>query len=190
VMQQVEIRNRIVGHGEVSPSELIANSKNWRGHPSHQQRYLGGVLEQVGWVQEVLVNKSTNVIIDGHLRVALAIQRGEQKVPVRYVDLDEGEENLILASLDPLASMATTNQQSLDDLLLETEATNDSVEALLQMLASTPDDDSPSSSSPSPADAETWGVVVVCATREEQSELMQQFSDQGRMCHILSEYPG
>ena len=30
-------RNRIVGHGEEAPDQLLANPKNWRIHPKAQQ---------------------------------------------------------------------------------------------------------------------------------------------------------
>jgi len=40
-------------------------------------------------------------VVDGHARVALAIKAGE-KVPVVYVELDEREEAVILATLDPV----------------------------------------------------------------------------------------
>lgn len=61
-------RNRIVGHAEVPPGELIANPRNWRAHPAEQQRALSGALAEVGWVAEVLVNRTTSHVVDGHLR--------------------------------------------------------------------------------------------------------------------------
>ena len=33
-------RNRIVGHGEEPPEQLLANPANWRLHPTEQQRAL------------------------------------------------------------------------------------------------------------------------------------------------------
>ena len=37
-------RNRIVGSGEVAPSELIPNARNWRTHPKRQLDALEGAL--------------------------------------------------------------------------------------------------------------------------------------------------
>jgi DNA modification methylase len=108
-------RNRIVGHGEVAASSLAANPKNWRVHPKAQQAALDGVLREVGWVQNVIVNQRTGFVVDGHARVAMAVQRGEQ-VPVVYVDLSEEEEALVLATLDPLSAMATTDEAMLASL--------------------------------------------------------------------------
>jgi hypothetical protein len=100
-------RNRITGSGEEAPDQLLANPANWRIHPKAQQDALAGALDQVGWVQQVLVNRTTGHVVDGHLRVELAISRHERSVPVVYVELSEEDERLVLASLDPLAAMAT-----------------------------------------------------------------------------------
>lgn len=37
-------RNRIVGHEDVAPDQLLANPKNYRRHPAAQQKAMGGVL--------------------------------------------------------------------------------------------------------------------------------------------------
>jgi DNA modification methylase len=109
--------NRIVGHGEEAPDQLLANPKNWRVHPKAQQDALSGLLDSVGWVQNVIVNRRTGHVVDGHLRVSLAISREEPTIPVVYVDLAEDEEALVLASLDPLAAMAVTDEEMLAELL-------------------------------------------------------------------------
>ncbi len=125
-------RNRIVGHDEVDPEQLLANPKNWRIHPKEQQQALEGVLAQVGWVQDCIVNQRTGFVVDGHARVAMAITAGE-RVPVVYVDLSEEEEALILATLDPLAAMAVTDKELLGDLLKNMEITNEAIQRALGM---------------------------------------------------------
>ena len=109
-------RNRIVGHAEVPPDELVPNPRTWRSHPAEQQRALAGALGEVGWVAEVLVNRTTGHVVDGHLRIELALARHETTVPVMCVDLSEDEERLVLASLDPLAAMATAEHRALADV--------------------------------------------------------------------------
>ena len=52
-------------------------------------------------------------------------------MPVTYVELSEAEERLVLASLDPLAAMATAEKDALAALLAEIE-TGDA--ALARML--------------------------------------------------------
>lgn len=128
-------KSRIVGHGEEAPDQLLANPQNWRIHPKPQQDALAGVLNQVGWVQDVIVNRVTGHVIDGHLRVSLAISRREPVVPVVYVELEPHEEALILATIDPLAAMAATDREQLA-ALLETVSTGDTaLQAMLDLLA-------------------------------------------------------
>lgn len=43
-------RNRIVGHGDEPPEQLLANPANWRTHPKEQQQALAGALSEVSWV--------------------------------------------------------------------------------------------------------------------------------------------
>jgi len=128
-------RNRIVGSADVPPGDLVANPRNWRAHPDAQRGALEGVLDEVGWVQQVVVNKRTGFILDGHLRVALALSRKEPTIPVLYVDLDEDEEKLTLATLDPLAAAAETDPEALADLLSDVQTGNDAVRDLLDSLA-------------------------------------------------------
>ncbi|HEY8636961.1 MAG TPA: DNA methyltransferase [Candidatus Limnocylindrales bacterium] len=110
-------RNRITGSGEQAPDQLLANPGNWRLHPRNQQAALAGALDTVGWVQQVMVNRRTGFVVDGHARVALAISRNEPSVPVLYVDLSAAEEALVLATLDPIGAMATADEAKLNDLL-------------------------------------------------------------------------
>jgi hypothetical protein len=117
-------KNRIVGYEEVSAEKLLANPLNWRLHPATQRKALKGVLDSVGFVQSVVVNKNTGHLIDGHLRVDLAKQRGET-VPVVWVDLTPAEERAMLAALDPLAAMAEKDAATLKELLMQTDAEAD-----------------------------------------------------------------
>jgi hypothetical protein len=133
-------RNRIIGHGEEAPDQLLANPRNWRIHPKAQQDALAGVLDQVGWVQDVIVNQQTGHVVDGHARVAIAISRSEPSVPVVYVDLSEDEEALILATLDPLSAMAVTDREQLSELLAEISTGDAAVQAMLDRLAGVTDD--------------------------------------------------
>ena len=98
---------------------MLANPRNWRVHPKDQQRALTGALDEVGWVQQVLVNRTTGKLVEGHLRVELAISLGEPSVLVTDLDLTEDEELLVLATLDPLAAMANAEKDVLAALLAE-----------------------------------------------------------------------
>jgi len=79
----------------------------------------------------VIINQRTGRVVDGHLRVELARKHNEPDVPVLYVDLDEREEALVLATLDPVAALAEADREALA-ALLEDVHTGD--EALLQLI--------------------------------------------------------
>jgi len=130
-----EIKNRIIGSGEEPLDSILFNPRNWRIHPLNQQNALKGVLEEVGWVQQVIVNKRTGNLIDGHLRCQLAAREGNTTIPVVYVDVSEEEEALILSTLDPIAGMAATDKAKLDELLAGLETENQDVQNLLNDIA-------------------------------------------------------
>jgi DNA modification methylase len=127
-------KSRIVGEGTADPRALVPNDKNWRLHPKGQQKAVASVLDRVGWVDQVLVNKRTGRLVDGHLRVELAVSRGEPTVPVVYVDLSDDEEALVLASLDPLAGMAVVDETKLAELLASVSIDQSDLEAYLATL--------------------------------------------------------
>jgi hypothetical protein len=128
-------RSRIVRSGDEDPSQLLANPRNWRTHPPRQRDALRGSLDTVGWVQQILVNRRTGHVVDGHARIEEAISRGETSVPVLYVDLSDDEERLVLATLDPIGAMAEQSSERLAGLLAEITVDDAGLAALLRDLA-------------------------------------------------------
>ena len=128
-------QNRIIGEGEADPREIVDNPQNWRRHPELQGAALEEALGRLGWIQRVVVNRRTGRLIDGHLRVELARRRGEEAVPVLYVDLDEEEERLALATLDPLSALAEPDTEQLLELLSEIDDVPPALEEMLAELA-------------------------------------------------------
>lgn len=131
-------KNRIVEQRDIPPGELIANPSNWRKHPKAQLAALTGVLGEVGLVQGVVFNRRTGHLLDGHLRVELALRHGQTTVPTTVVDLDEKEEALILATFDPLGAMAETDKALFLDLRDAVVVENEALTSLLDSLASEP----------------------------------------------------
>ena len=88
-------------------------------HPQAQQDALEGALRTVGVVQNIIVNERSGKLLDGHLRVEMAIRSGQPTVPITFVDLSDEEEALILATIDPVTGLAGTNQELLDSLITD-----------------------------------------------------------------------
>jgi DNA modification methylase len=123
--------SRIIDQADVDPRTLIPNPQNWRKHPRAQQVALDAALDEIGWIQRVIVNRTTGHMIDGHLRVERALATKERSVPVSYVELSENEERIALATFDPLSALATTDQSVLDALRRNVESMNEDLAQFL-----------------------------------------------------------
>lgn len=140
--------NRIVEHADVSVDSILENPANWRVHGKVQQMALSGLLNEVGVVQSVIINKRSGRLVDGHLRLSLAKREGQPTLPVVYVDLSEEEERKVLATLDPIGALAERDNEKLSELLAGLDAQDDGLKDLLQVLSADsagaglpPDDD-------------------------------------------------
>jgi ParB-like chromosome segregation protein Spo0J len=130
-------RNRIVEYTEVAPDQLLANPLNYRVHPRSQQDALKGVISDIGFIDPVIVQQGTDTVIDGHLRVTLALRDNIPTIPVQYVDLTDAEAAEALATIDPLSAMAVHDADKLRDLL-DQVSTGDA--AVMQMLSELAED--------------------------------------------------
>jgi DNA modification methylase len=128
-------RSRIVEHADVAPELLLGHPLNFRRHPAAQRRSLTAVLGDVGWVASVMVNRRNGRVLDGHARLEEAIARGEATVPVDFVDLDEDEERLILATFDAIGSLAEADPAALAELLAQLSTADADLAELLETLA-------------------------------------------------------
>ena len=129
-------QNRIVDHGVRPASEFTANPKNWRVHPMNQRAAVEGSLNELGWIDTVIVNRRTGYLVDGHERLWQALKAGEDTpVPFIEVDLSEEEEALALASLDPITGMAGADREKLDELMHEIQTGEAGLQKMLSELA-------------------------------------------------------
>lgn len=130
-------KNRIVGYDDVSTNELKANPRNWRKHNKRQEETLDEVMTNVGIVQNIVVNKRTGLIVDGHLRLELASKRKQPFVPVTYIDISEEEEALIMSTFDPVGALAQTDNKLLKELTDTMSSWTDNVGTMLNELLET-----------------------------------------------------
>jgi len=181
----VSWKNRIVGYRDVPVAEILANPRNARVHGWAQEEALAAVLERVGIIQNVVINQRTGRLVDGHLRLALAVRRGEATLPATIVDLDETEEALVLATFDPLGALAEVDAGKLDALLREVQVDSAALQELLADLRETAglEDEAEGDGERGAADGETLidqaiqlapqreYVVIVCDAAAEFEEL-------------------
>lgn len=121
----------------IDPKTLTPNPSNWRVHPPAQREALQGVLEEVGWAGALLWNESTGRLVDGHLRLDVALRENRESVPVLIGTWTEAQEKEILAILDPIAAMAEADSAQLDALLRDV---NSGSAAVMDMLAGLAED--------------------------------------------------
>ena len=114
-------KNKIVGHDEVAPDQLLAHPLNWRLHPQYQQETLADTISEIGYIKSVTVNRTTGRVLDGHLRVTLAMRNEEETIPVEYVELNEKEENHVLLTIDPISALAGHDVSNTKELLDDVE---------------------------------------------------------------------
>lgn len=172
-------RSRIVGEADVPPEELLANPFNFRVHSTEQGRALDGALDEIGWIQRTIVNRTTGHVIDGHLRVQRAMRRNEPTVPVLYVELTENEERIALATLDPISAMAGTDNDLLADVLAQIEANSEPLLEFLQTLTPQSSDGESGSGSKPDEPTTVWGEIInlgqhrlLCGDLEDESHLL------------------
>ena len=135
-------KDRIKELRRVPASQLMANPNNWRTHPLSQRSALIGTLDEIGIADAVIARETGEglELIDGHLRQDVI---GDSLVPVLIVDLDEEEANKLLLTLDPLAAMASRDDETLLALLDSVTVRNPDMQAILDELRAQADDWAP-----------------------------------------------
>lgn len=174
-------QSRIVEQREMSPAELTAHPRNWRKHPQPQADALGGALAEVGLVQGVVFNRRTKRLLDGHLRVKLAMENRQATLPVTVVDLSEEEELTVLATLDPIGAMAEADRATLDAILAELRVED---ARLAEFIAQRREKDLSLNSTPQ-MDGLEYRVIVDCTSEMNQRELIERLRAEGMQCRPL-----
>lgn len=191
------IRDRIKCLRRVPAAELLANPKNWRTHGDAQRSALLGLLQEIGYADAAIARELPDgrlELIDGHLR---AETTPDQKIPVLVVDLNDAEADKLLATLDPLAGMAGTNNERLNALLREVDTSNAAIQEMLTQVATVAglyDTSGEPAGDGEQADDEaaavdlrdTYEVVVECRDEADQQTVYDWLTKEGRQCRVLT----
>lgn len=131
----MNIRDRIKELRRVPAESLRPNPKNWRLHPPEQVNALKGLLSEIGYAGAALARElpdGTLELIDGHARAEVT---GGGMMPVLVLDVSEAEADKILATFDPIGTMADADTAKLDALLATVSTENSAVKEMLSDLA-------------------------------------------------------
>ena len=184
----MKIRDRIKEFRRVPANSLHPNPKNWRTHNVRQRNVLKGILAEIGYADALLARELPDgslQLIDGHLR---AETTPNQKVPVLILDLNDAEAEKLLATLDPLAALAGTDQTMLDDLLSQIETENIAIQEFLRSLTDSQSNDCGSDrfDEKEVAIPEVYQILVTCRDESEQREVFEGLIADGRSCRIVN----
>jgi len=134
--------DHIVALERRAPADLRPHAGNWRKHPAAQRSTMAAAFDEVGKVAPLIENLrsvgkgwpegSTPTLLDGHLRLELALEHGEDSLPVVVVDLTERQEALALATLDPIGAQAEADPELLAALLATAPPESPDLAALLK----------------------------------------------------------
>lgn len=134
----IDIQNRIVNYGVKPADEFTAHPLNARMHPQFQRDVMKAALQTVGFVAPIIESLHTGFLLDGHERVWQGLQNKNANIPYVVVDVTEDEEAYILATFDPITSLAHYDSQKLDELLRDVQSDDAAIQQMLSDLAMKP----------------------------------------------------
>lgn len=124
------MRDRIKELRRVPANSIQPNPKNWRTHPQRQISAMTQVLNSIGIADASIAYEDANgdlVYIDGHMREEIL---GDELVPVLILDVTEAEADELLLTMDPLASMAGTDEGAMESLISSLQFESDLADLL------------------------------------------------------------
>lgn len=178
-----QIKDRIRELRRVPAADLLPNPRNWRTHPRWQRDALQAVLLEIGYAGALLARETADgrlMLIDGHLRAETTPQTC---VPVLVLDITEEEADKLLATLDPLSSLAGTDSGKLAHLLEEIQSESPVLKGLFAGLANQA---SPEAAVIANKELQhQFNIIITCTDEPQQTELLQRFTDEGLLCRAL-----
>lgn len=146
--QATLIKDRVQRFERIEVAKLRPHPQNWRQHTPEQREAVNAAINEIGFASVLVVRPAkkagTYQILDGHLR---ADKSEMQQMPCIVVDLDDEEAAKFLATFDPLAGMATVDEELLrqlsDGVTWEAPELSELVNALLEDVPQFGEDDEP-----------------------------------------------
>jgi hypothetical protein len=180
------VRNRIKCHRKVRAGDLLAHEWNFRTHPEGQKAALAGIYREVGFARSLLAYELPDgrlKLIDGHLRRDMD---PDMEVDVEVLDVTDEEARKLLLTIDPLASLAETQEEFRRRLLeitpIQSAELQAGLQASLEALLKGPHTAPPAGFQ---TIKEQFLILVTCRDEKEQVELLRRFTEEGYPCKAL-----
>lgn len=98
----------------------ITTLEPWKDNPRQNLSAISEVAESIrrfGFASPIIARSADNMIIAGHTRFAAAKSLGMEKVPVRFMDLDMGDAQLLALADNKIGEIADWDESKLADIL-------------------------------------------------------------------------
>lgn len=129
------IRDRIIELVKVPANTIELNPKNWRTHSRRQSEVLRGMVEEVGYAVPAICYRTA----EGKLRLIDGAMRREefndQIISAVVLDVTEAEADKLLATLDPMSTLAGVDPGNLRSLMDQINVQSSPVIDMLDQLA-------------------------------------------------------
>ena len=112
----------------------------------------------------------------------------DMEVDVEVLDVDDAEARALLLSIDPLVQLAECDERILDELLQATHTDNAMLQAFwanLHRKDRKVQEDLERQAKEDEAPLDQFLVLIECASEEEQTTLLQRFTEEGLRCRAL-----
>lgn len=100
----------------------IEDLKEWDNNPRNNDHAVDEVAKSIkrfGFASPIIARKEDNMVIAGHTRLAAARSLGLDTVPVRFVDLDPTEAQLLALADNKIGEIAEWDQDLLSEVLTD-----------------------------------------------------------------------
>ena len=167
----------------------IALLRPWQDNPRHNDgRPVEAVADSIrrfGFGAPLLVRLANNEIIAGHTRLKAAVQLGLTEVPVRYMDLTEGEARALALADNRVSELAEWDVPALSAVLADLRSAGTDIGGLgwdagsLDGLLSRPGAPAPGDNDAPQGPREVFQVLVTCENEDQQSALLMRLHSEG-----------
>src|SRR5205807_697179 len=165
----MNVRNRIKAHRRVRAGDLVPHEFNFRTHPDGQRAALEALYREIGFARSLLAYELPDgrlKLIDGHLRRDID---PDMEVDVEVLDVSDEEARALLLSIDPLATLAQTQEQLHQRLLETTPTISPELKAAWQAAAEATLEKKPEPTKNRPETfAPQFHVLVICRDEKHQ----------------------
>ena len=111
------LKNESVGEW-VDISILVENPRNPRVNDQAVESVVKSI-KRFGFSSPIIARRANNMIIAGHTRYKASIKLGLSTVPVRYLDLDPADADLLMIADNKIGEKADWNNDLLSEILTE-----------------------------------------------------------------------